>query len=557
MTYDFCGKKVRGRFAFPSGIVATTIDTARLMLKSVPEIGIYESKVITINPEQGNPEDILCQMGPGSFVNAVRFANPGLEEMIQEIGELRESAGKDVFIMPQIGEATPDEFVHCVREFERNGALVDGYSANLSCPHAKARGITIGNNPDSVYDVFRQLRRVTSKSLFIKAAAGFEEQIAAALKGGATGAIGINTLRVDAPELWNEFGGMSGAQLFPVTLENVRRIRKRFPDMPMAVMGGISGASQIMQIDSEFPGLFYGIGTALAGMDTEQVIRYFHELGLDLKNRTENAEKLAIDRIMMEYKPFIVKEVERYGKEICLVKFFENLDARPGQFVFVKTDNKHSKPFSVADDSEGLEIVVRGVGETSKKITELKPNSVVRIRGPYGAEFEMPKGKPAVFIGAGCGIAPVHHAASHHNGQRYFLVGAKTGEELVYLSRLAEMGPVYMATENGTEGTFRGNIVEMLRKNAYKSELRGANYFVCGPEVAMKGLHPILLNLAEGDRSKINYLVERMTKCGVGLCGSCAIPSGERSCVDGPVFTAVQFSPGTYKRDKAGARVKF
>jgi dihydroorotate dehydrogenase (NAD+) catalytic subunit len=384
--YDFCGKQVRGRFAFPSGIVATTIDTARLMLKEVPEIGVYESKVIMINPEQGNPEDILCQMDLGTFVNAVKFANPGLEEMIQEIGELRESSGKDIFIMPQIGEAMPEEFAHCIREFERAN-IADGYSLNLSCPHAKARGITVGKNPDSVYEVFRELRKITDKPLFIKAGADFEEQIRSALKGGATGAIAINTLRCDAPELYNEFGGMSGEQLFPVAAENARRIRSAFGNIPVIVEGGIGKALQIRMLDSELEGLFYGIGTRLAGMTTQQIIKYFHALQKDIDNGTDNAEKLAIDRMMMEYRLFIVKEVESYGKDIALVKFYEHLDAGPGQFVFVKTDNKHSKPFSVADDSEGLEIVVRGIGETSRKIIELKPNSIVRIRGPYGAEF--------------------------------------------------------------------------------------------------------------------------------------------------------------------------
>jgi NAD(P)H-flavin reductase len=53
----------------------------------------------------------------------------------------------------------------------------------------------------------------------------------------------------------------------------------------------------------------------------------------------------------------------------------------------------------------------------------------------------------------------------------------------------------------------------------------------------------------------IFHLVERITSCGIGICGKCSIPSGERLCVDGPVFDADAFAPGDYTRDKTGKRI--
>jgi hypothetical protein len=50
-------------------------------------------------------------------------------------------------------------------------------------------------------------------------------------------------------------------------------------------------------------------------------------------------------------------------------------------------------------------------------------------------------------------------------------------------------------------------------------------------------------------------VVERITACGIGICGKCATPEGLRVCVDGPVFSAAQFAPLRYSRDKLGAVV--
>ena len=55
----------------------------------------------------------------------------------------------------------------------------------------------------------------------------------------------------------------------------------------------------------------------------------------------------------------------------------------------------------------------------------------------------------------------------------------------------------------------------------------------------------------------IFHIIERYTSCGVGICGKCATPSGLRSCIDGPAFCAVDFTPGIYERDLTGKKAYF
>jgi len=79
--------------------------------------------------------------------------------------------------------------------------------------------------------------------------------------------------------------------------------------------------------------------------------------------------------------------------------------------------------------------------------------------------------------------------------------------------------------------------------------------YACGPEAMMK-------KVAEKSLSKgipLQASLERLMKCGIGICGSCVI--GEyRVCKDGPVFdgetlkTLPEF--GATRRDASGKKIK-
>jgi dihydroorotate dehydrogenase electron transfer subunit len=62
----------------------------------------------------------------------------------------------------------------------------------------------------------------------------------------------------------------------------------------------------------------------------------------------------------------------------------------------------------------------------------------------------------------------------------------------------------------------------------------------------------------EGLAGRGLFSLHRYMKCGVGLCGSCAIdPGGLRVCSEGPVFRGDQLRGtefGRYSRDASGRR---
>jgi dihydroorotate dehydrogenase electron transfer subunit len=61
--------------------------------------------------------------------------------------------------------------------------------------------------------------------------------------------------------------------------------------------------------------------------------------------------------------------------------------------------------------------------------------------------------------------------------------------------------------------------------------------YTCGPEPMMRKV----FELAEQRRIALEASLERLMRCGIGLCGSCVIGK-YRVCRDGPVFNATQLS---------------
>ncbi len=549
----FLGRELRGRFGFPSGVIATNDDTARWMLEHVPQLGFFVGKSTTIAPREGYPEDILSQPAPDALWNAVGYANPGLEEMVESFRLLREAAPPGVLLITQIGEGGEEAFAHCVDAFERAGD-VDAFEINLSCPHVEKGGILIGGDPDIVRSIVAVCRKGTRRPLIVKLNAGvarLEEVAVAAEAAGADALSAINTIGGPNLELSHGFGGLSGPRIFPVAVQAIRRIRTA-SRLPLIIMGGVRGAADVRTLDGIAPGSLVAIGSALAGLDSAAIRDYFARLERDLAEGSDRASGLTLHELLMEYRPFVVSEVVAHSPSLRTLRFHQDLEAGIGQFVFLKLGPDLAKPFSVASTGRGLELVVRKVGRMTAQAFELKPNDVVRIRGPYGRSFTFPPDRKVLFVGAGCGIAPVHHAATRHPGPKRFVLGTVTKADLTYLDELKAMGEVSVATDDGSQG-FKGFVSELLTQVLEQEGGQGVICFNCGPEVAMQAVDAVARrHVPPGD---ILHLVERVTSCGIGICGKCTTPSGERICVDGPVFTAVAFTPGRYTRDKTGKKV--
>ena len=239
--------------------------------------------------------------------------------------------------------------------------------------------------------------------------------------------------------------------------------------------------------------------------------------------------------------------------------FSDDMHVSGGQFVMVWVPGVDEIPMSVAYTRPGSDkgITVAKVGEATGRLHEMVVGSKIGIRGPYGNGFNIENSTNILAVSGGCGSAPlgpVLENAQSTGKTITFLVGARTKSELLFKSRVEELGvPVEIATDDGSEG-YHGFVTnrlhEMLEKDGSSFDL----IMTCGPEVMMTKV----VDIAYQFNIPVQASLERYMKCGIGICDSCTV-SGFQVCRDGPVFSGemlqkiVEF--GKSHRDECGRNV--
>ncbi len=252
--------------------------------------------------------------------------------------------------------------------------------------------------------------------------------------------------------------------------------------------------------------------------------------------------------------PVYTSKVKKIIKENYRVKTIEidkKLDALPGQFLMVWVPGVGERPMSIGN-SDPLTISVAGVGKVSTDICKLKEGDVISFRGPFGNPFQVPeKCKKILCIGGGYGVVPMYflsRMARENDIESYAVIGGRSESDIIWEKQLfAVCKEVFITTDDGTRGKKGTVMIEV-------EELVGKGFdcvYACGPEKMMEAI----ARLCKKHEVPCQVSVERYMKCGVGVCGSCAI-DGKLTCIDGPVFTgeeALAFKEfGKAQRDATG-----
>ena len=236
--------------------------------------------------------------------------------------------------------------------------------------------------------------------------------------------------------------------------------------------------------------------------------------------------------------------------------------AEPGQFLMVWIPGVDEIPISLSGiSSDGItSITVNAVGDATNALNQKKKGDIIGIRGPFGNGFVPVKGNVMV-IGGGTGLGPMMPLTEKLVGlssKITVMSGVKCQENLLFLDRIAELlcdvdSETICTTEDGSYG-FEGLVTSQLEKKLANEKVD--MIYSCGPEPMMYHV----FRLAEQYNVPVQASLERIMRCGIGLCGSCVI--GEiRVCKDGPVLTSEQLRSikdefGKSRLDWTGKKVK-
>jgi dihydroorotate dehydrogenase electron transfer subunit len=263
----------------------------------------------------------------------------------------------------------------------------------------------------------------------------------------------------------------------------------------------------------------------------------------------------------MRHTPRIVRIQNKKNVTKDIVTFTvrdpECATAKPGQFAMIWIPGVDEIPMSIFPvDRDVVLFAIKKVGEATKALNDRPIGGKIGLRGPYGTFFAAKKKSSPLLVAGGTGVVPLAllmKDLSKANIKATFVVGAKTRKDHFFLDRIRSVShygsKLVVATDDGTRGV-RGLASEiatdLCRDNSYDE------IFSCGPEQMILSL----FDLCERKKIHLQASLERIMKCGVGICGSCCIGK-YRVCVDGPVLHHAQLREvahelGRWTRDHSG-----
>ena len=223
---------------------------------------------------------------------------------------------------------------------------------------------------------------------------------------------------------------------------------------------------------------------------------------------------------------------------------------RAGQFNMMWAFGAGDVPISISGSYEAdgpLLHTIRSVGAATRALCDLRPGTMVGVRGPYGSDWgvEQARGGDVVIVAGGMGLAPLRPALYGILDDRdafervVLVVGARSPEAMLFTDELEQWRgrfdlDVLVTVDHAALGWHGdvGVVTTLIPRAPLDPERTTA--FVCGPEIMMRfaasGLGDIGI-----PASRIRVSLERNMRCAVALCGHCQL-GPTFVCREGPVY---------------------
>ena len=222
-----------------SGILGISLEVfARLYKEGA---GALVTKSLSKEPWEGYPNPTVVGIKSG-YLNAVGLSNPGAPYFAKMI-----SPNKDVPIIVSLVGSVPEDFAFMIKQFENVKVLA--YELNLSCPHVEKVGLEVGDDPQLVRQIVREVKKASKVPVIAKVGLGssdYLETVRASCEAGIDAITAINTVRAMAidvettrPILSHKIGGLSGTPIKPIAVRCVYEISSKF-EVPIIGCGGVS-----------------------------------------------------------------------------------------------------------------------------------------------------------------------------------------------------------------------------------------------------------------------------------------------------------------------------
>jgi len=263
-----------------SGILGLTAHS--LLRLAEAGVGAVVTKSIGREPRSGYKSPNIVEVEAG-LINSMGLPNPGVDEYVKELDQA--SKMLRVPIIASVYGSSPADYRDIAAKIcERKVSAVE---LNVSCPHVREVGVEIGQKPELLYEVVKEVKSAVKVPVFVKLTPNVSSITALAKvaeEAGADGLTAINTVKAMAidvetgrPILGGKFGGLSGPAIKPVAIRCIYEIYEAVK-IPLIGCGGITTWEDAVEFLMAGASALQ-IGTALVYKDLE----VFREIDNGLK----------------------------------------------------------------------------------------------------------------------------------------------------------------------------------------------------------------------------------------------------------------------------------
>ena len=239
--------KLNSPLILASGILGVSYSTMKRLVDA--GLGAITTKSIGPKPRKGYRNPSIIEINPGTFLNSVGLGNPGIDNFMTEIKEIKKS--KFPLIVSVFGNSI-ESYIMVALKAEQAGA--NAIEINISCPHAEVS--SIGIDKDLTFSIVKSMKEELKVPLFVKLnpnVTNLGEIALAAQNGGADAVVAINTLaamKVDIntkrPILSHGSGGLSGKAIHPIAVKMVYDLYKIL-EIPIIGCGGATNWQSVIE----------------------------------------------------------------------------------------------------------------------------------------------------------------------------------------------------------------------------------------------------------------------------------------------------------------------
>lgn len=246
---NIAGVELKNPVMTASGTFGSGVEYSQFV--DLNKLGAVVTKGVANVPWEGNPTPRIAETY-GGMLNAIGLQNPGIDVFVER--DIPNLAQYDTRIIVNVCGRSAEDYCEVVERL--SDEPVDMLEINISCPNVKEGGIAFGQNPKSVEDITKEIKKYAKQPVIMKLSPNVTDITAtakAAEAGGADALSLINTLtgmKIDIYKkkfvLANKTGGLSGPAVKPIAVRMVYQAANAV-NIPIIGMGGVTNGEDAVE----------------------------------------------------------------------------------------------------------------------------------------------------------------------------------------------------------------------------------------------------------------------------------------------------------------------